>query len=99
MLMRLIPLDLIINTELGKIVVSKFIEYDHEMTKIDDQTGDLITCKVQSMQLPEELGAINHIFCDKTGTLTKNELVFRGISISGNLCKGSDTKTILDQVY
>lgn len=46
MLMRLIPLDLIINTELGKIVVSKFIEYDHEMTKIDDQTGDLITCKV-----------------------------------------------------
>ena len=49
MLMRLIPLDLIINTELGKIVVSKLIESDHEMTKIDDQTGDLITCKVQSM--------------------------------------------------
>lgn len=46
MLMRLIPLDLIINTELGKIVVSKLIESDHEMTKIDDQTGDLITCKV-----------------------------------------------------
>jgi len=36
MLMRLVPLDLIINTELGKIVVSKLIESDHEMTKIDD---------------------------------------------------------------
>ena len=22
---------------------------------------------------------INHIFCDKTGTLTKNQLIFRGI--------------------
>lgn len=97
--MRLIPLDLIINTELGKIVVSKLIESDHEMTKIDDQTGELITCKVQSMQLPEDLGAVNHIFCDKTGTLTKNELVFRGISISGNLSQGRDTTQILDQVY
>ncbi len=46
MLMRLIPLDLIINTEVGKIIVSKMIEYDHEMIKVDDQTGDLITCKV-----------------------------------------------------
>lgn len=36
MLMRLIPLDLIIYTEVGKIVVSKLIEYDHEMIKIDD---------------------------------------------------------------
>ena len=35
MLMRLIPLDLIINTEVGKIIISKFIEYDHQMTKID----------------------------------------------------------------
>jgi hypothetical protein len=49
MLMRLVPLDLIINNEVGKIVVSKFIEADAEMIKIDDETGDLIKCKVQSM--------------------------------------------------
>ena len=42
---------------------------------------------------------MNHIFCDKTGTLTKNELVFRGISIDGNLCQGRDTQKILNQVY
>lgn len=86
MLMRLVPLDLIINTELGKIVISKFIELDGEMFLIDSGTGDLINAKVQSMQLPEELGCINHIFCDKTGTLTKNELEFRGISFKGHLC-------------
>ncbi len=95
MLMRLVPLDLIINNEVGKIVVSKFIEADAEMIKIDDETGDLIKCKVQSMQLPEELGCINHIFCDKTGTLTKNELRFRGISFKGHLSQGTDTEKIL----
>jgi len=46
MLMRLVPLDLIINTELGKIVISKFIELDAEMYLIDSGTGDLITAKV-----------------------------------------------------
>lgn len=70
MLMRLVPLDLIINTEVGKIVVSKMIEADAEMLKVED--GEMIPCRVQSMQLPEELGCVNHIFCDKTGTLTKN---------------------------
>lgn len=46
MLMRLVPLDLIINTELGKIVISKFIELDGEMFLIDSGTGDLINAKV-----------------------------------------------------
>jgi len=48
------------------------------------------------MQLPEELGAINHIFCDKTGTLTKNELVFKGISIGGTACTGNNITEILN---
>lgn len=99
MLMRLVPLDLIINTEVGKIVVSKFIECDIDMVKVDDVSGEMIRSRVQSMQLPEELGCVNHIFCDKTGTLTKNELEFRGISFKGNLCQGHDTKKILQQVY
>lgn len=46
MLMRLVPLDLIINTELGKIFVSKFIEADADMVKLDTESGDLIKCKV-----------------------------------------------------
>ena len=97
--MRLIPLDLIINTEIAKIFMSRYIENDVEMTKFDSLTGDVISSRVQSMQLPEELGCINHVFCDKTGTLTKNELEFRGISFSGHLSKGNETKKILEQVY
>lgn len=98
MLMRLVPLDLIINTEVSKIVTSKFMQADATMTAIDTQTGDLVPMKVQSMQLPEELGCVNHIFCDKTGTLTKNELEFRGISFNGHLCSG-DIYQVLQQVY
>jgi hypothetical protein len=44
--MRLVPLDLIINTEIGKIFISKFIEMDGEMTSIDYSTGDIVTSKV-----------------------------------------------------
>lgn len=46
MLMRLIPLDLIINTEVGKIIVSRFMESDAEMIKLDHETGDLISARV-----------------------------------------------------
>lgn len=42
MLMRLLPLDLIINTEVGKIIVSKWIEMDVEMIKIDKETNEVI---------------------------------------------------------
>ena len=83
----------------AKVVISKFIEADAEMMKIDPANGDIIKCKVQSMQLPEELGCINHIFCDKTGTLTKNELEFRGISFKGHLSEGKVTSEILQGVY
>ena len=94
-LMRLVPLDLVNNGEIGKIVVSKFIERDAEMIKINESNGALVPCKVQSMQMPEELACVNHIFSDKTGTLTKNELEFRAISVDGFLSQGSQTSFIV----
>jgi P-type E1-E2 ATPase len=59
----------------------------------------LLRCKVQSLQLPEELGTINHIFSDKTGTLTKNELILRSMSMRGVLMSGEKTDKILQAVY
>jgi magnesium-transporting ATPase (P-type) len=31
------------------------------------------------MDLMQDLVKTNHIFCDKTGTLTKNQLIFRNM--------------------
>lgn len=90
-LMRYIPFDVIMQTETGKIIYSKFMEWDLQMTYIDEVTKEIVSCKVQSMQLPEQLGEIDHIFCDKTGTLTQNDLDVKAISIRGVVCKG-DTR-------
>jgi P-type E1-E2 ATPase len=32
----------------------------------------------------EDFAQINHLFCDKTGTLTKNELVFRVMAVGNH---------------
>lgn len=44
---------------------------------------DKIYANVQSSNLNEELGQINYIFSDKTGTLTCNIMDFKKLSVSG----------------
>jgi len=58
-----------------------FIQWD---LKLYYQPMDLPT-KVQSSNLNEELGQINYIFSDKTGTLTCNVMEFRKCSINGKI--------------
>ena len=96
--MRYLPLDVILLSETGKIIYSKIIEYDARMMTVDKSTGEIIHCKVQSMQLAEQLAEIDHIFSDKTGTLTKNELIFRAVSIDGHSCEGLNTDSILEKI-
>lgn len=76
-MIRYIPFDVIMQTETGKIIYSKIMEWDLEMTHFDSEQDQYISCNVQSMQLPEALGEVDHIFCDKTGTLTLNDLDVR----------------------
>jgi magnesium-transporting ATPase (P-type) len=39
---------------------------------------------MKNFDITEDMGRINHIFCDKTGTLTKNKLEFRGFATNHN---------------
>ena len=50
------------------------------MTRIDSMTGRINQLRCNTLNLHEELGEIDYMFCDKTGTLTKNELVFKTFS-------------------
>jgi len=42
------------------------------------------TCHPMDFSIHEELGDIDYVFTDKTGTLTANILSFQGCSIDGN---------------
>jgi phospholipid-translocating ATPase len=41
--------------------------------------------KVNSTDLNEDLGQIEYLFSDKTGTLTMNDMVFKHFSIDGDI--------------
>lgn len=48
----------------------------------DGKKKKIIHCNVNSSNLNEELGVIDYVFADKTGTLTCNNMIFKNISIN-----------------
>ena len=43
------------------------------------QENKIVGCEIKNLTMLEDLAKVNYIFCDKTGTLTKNHLIFRGM--------------------
>ena len=58
-----------------------FLQHDAHMTVFDAEKRDLISCSVKNFNLHEDLAQLDYMFCDKTGTLTQNELVFRSMTL------------------
>ena len=80
-----VPLDLIVIISLAKIIYTELMESDAWMMEADYEMKDIKKAKCNTLNLHEEMGQIEYLFCDKTGTLTKNELVFRAIALpNGN---------------
>ena len=76
----ILPLDLIVGLEFIYLNIRYFIEKDHMMSCTD--MGTVQNCKVQTLNLVEELAEVDYMFCDKTGTLTQNILEFRALSVA-----------------
>ncbi|MBW0469719.1 hypothetical protein O181_009434 [Austropuccinia psidii MF-1] len=76
---NLIPISLIVTMEVVKFQQAALINSDLDMYYPLTNTPAL--CRTSS--LVEELGQIDYVFSDKTGTLTRNEMEFRQCSIGG----------------
>jgi len=72
-----IPISLVVTLEIIKFFQAMFISWD---ASIYDESKDMPT-KVQSSNLNEELGQIEYIFSDKTGTLTQNIMEFKKLCV------------------
>ncbi|KAK4055166.1 aminophospholipid translocase [Microbotryomycetes sp. JL201] len=76
---NLIPISLIVTMEVVKFQQAMFINFDLDMYYPTTDTPAL--CRTSS--LVEELGQIEYIFSDKTGTLTCNQMEFRQCFVGG----------------
>jgi phospholipid-translocating ATPase len=67
LLSYIIPISLRVNLDLAKIY------YGFCIYKDEDIEGTI----PRNSTIPEELGRIQYLLTDKTGTLTKNDMVFK----------------------
>ena len=63
-------MSLRVNLDFAKIIFSASINNDK----------DIEGCKAINTDIPEELGRIEYLLSDKTGTLTQNDMKLRALS-------------------
>ncbi|KDR73672.1 hypothetical protein GALMADRAFT_251453 [Galerina marginata CBS 339.88] len=84
---NIVPISLYISIEFVRTCQAAFIYFDYEMYYNGQAT------LARSWNLSDDLGQIEYIFSDKTGTLTQNSMVFRQCSIGGKMYNGDEDMT------
>uniref|UniRef100_A0A673YFL0 Phospholipid-transporting ATPase n=1 Tax=Salmo trutta TaxID=8032 RepID=A0A673YFL0_SALTR len=81
----MVPISLYVSVEVIRLGQSKFINWDLQMYYQEKDTP----AKARTTTLNEQLGQIEYIFSDKTGTLTQNIMAFKKCTIN-NIQHGLD---------
>ncbi|GJD09893.1 Phospholipid-transporting ATPase 3 [Galdieria sulphuraria] len=87
LLYNMIPISLIISLELTRFWQKCFMEWDHELTCYDNSVSppQRKPMLARTSAINDELGIVQHLFSDKTGTLTENIMEFSKCSVGGEL--------------
>ncbi|KAM8848723.1 phospholipid-transporting ATPase 11C isoform 1-T2 [Synchiropus picturatus] len=88
----IIPVSMYVTVEMQKFLGSFFITWDKDFFDPEIQEGAL----VNTSDLNEELGQVEYVFTDKTGTLTQNNMEFIECCIDGFQYKHKDSSTEMD---
>uniref|UniRef100_A0A8B9K266 Phospholipid-transporting ATPase n=1 Tax=Astyanax mexicanus TaxID=7994 RepID=A0A8B9K266_ASTMX len=75
----LIPVSLYVSIEIVKLGQIYFIQNDLDLYNPKLDSG--VQCR--ALNITEDLGQIQYLFSDKTGTLTENRMLFRRCTVSG----------------
>ena len=77
----MIPISLYVMIEVLKLLQAKLIFADVQLFDIDHPKTMQSVCR--NSDLIEELGQVEFVFSDKTGTLTQNKMVFKKCFVGG----------------
>lgn len=75
----MIPISIKVSLDLVKSLYAKFIDWDNEM--VDPETGT--PSRATNTAISEDLGQVEYILTDKTGTLTENKMIFKRCFLGG----------------